>query len=572
MKTHTEDYKKSLIGKREIKSELKYVEDNKVKTLKEDDIEAIKPILNTDLFKSVMKQLDIESKIPLALNTIVNYKNGLKVNGEYEYINYGSYIVYETEYRADTKTYYHICYDKMLYAMEQYKPLTITYPITVREYINTLANSINLNFALKNETFVNYNKQILKEHFDNGVYTYRDIFDYLSEVVGGWLYIDNNNNLSIKYPTETNETFNADFLDQVNIDFNNKYGPVNSIVFARANETDNIEYKDDESIAENGLYRIKFSDNPILSDTNRNDYLSQELKEKIIGIEYYLIDIVNKGITYLELGDYFNYILSDKVIDALKSGLVKSGVRKAQDKTKQYKCLLLNDEITINSGIKESIYSYEPEQNEQEYMTTAPSDNSIKNAEILVNKNAGELVLKANSNGKVVQARLDADADDGSLFEIQADNIDLTGYVTISDLAGTGTTTINGSNVTTGTIKSQNYVSGTSGTSINLVDGVIDTKNFKVNNTGSITATGGTIGGWQIDNNGINNGVVFLHNDGTSTIYTVADLFIIRGYILGIAGFEFTNQTMIRHYDLNNDGVVDASDYVILKNLIGLEI
>ena len=37
-------------------------------------------------------------------------------------------------------------------------------------------------------------------------------------------------------------------------------------------------------------------------------------------------------------------------------------------------------------------------------------------------------------------------------IKIKADKINITGFVTFSDLAGTGTTTINGSNITTGTI------------------------------------------------------------------------------------------------------------------------
>ena len=49
-------------------------------------------------------------------------------------------------------------------------------------------------------------------------------------------------------------------------------------------------------------------------------------------------------------------------------------------------------------------------------------------------------------------------------------------------------------------------MANTTGTSINLSTGVIDTKNFKVSSTGSITATGGTIGGCTIDSTGIYSG------------------------------------------------------------------
>lgn len=92
---------------------------------------------------------------------------------------------------------------------------------------------------------------------------------------------------------------------------------------------------------------------------------------------------------------------------------------------------------------------------------------------------------------------------------------------------------------------------------------------FSVDLEGNVNANSGNVGGWIIDTNGLNNGVVKLNSDGSSTIYTVADLIIIRGYIMGTAGFSLPPQ-MIKHYDLNGDGVVNTLDYVILQNLIGI--
>ena len=91
----------------------------------------------------------------------------------------------------------------------------------------------------------------------------------------------------------------------------------------------------------------------------------------------------------------------------------------------------------------------------------------------------------------------------GTVTEITED------YVKFTDLATGGSTTIAGENISTGSIKSNNYVADTSGTKIDLSNGAIDSKNFKVNNTGEITATNanvtgtitstnGSIGGYQI--------------------------------------------------------------------------
>ena len=59
-------------------------------------------------------------------------------------------------------------------------------------------------------------------------------------------------------------------------------------------------------------------------------------------------------------------------------------------------------------------------------------------------------------------------------------------------------TEIKGDVIIGGAIKSENYVSGSTGMMLSLANGSWDSKYFKVSSTGSITATGGKIGGWNI--------------------------------------------------------------------------
>ncbi|MFW5651961.1 MAG: hypothetical protein ACOCNC_11405, partial [Acetivibrio ethanolgignens] len=63
---------------------------------------------------------------------------------------------------------------------------------------------------------------------------------------------------------------------------------------------------------------------------------------------------------------------------------------------------------------------------------------------------ADKIVLKVDSNGNLVLVELGKDPENGSILNLKADNINLSGYVTIQDLAGDGTTQINGKNITTG--------------------------------------------------------------------------------------------------------------------------
>lgn len=62
-------------------------------------------------------------------------------------------------------------------------------------------------------------------------------------------------------------------------------------------------------------------------------------------------------------------------------------------------------------------------------------------------------------------------------------------YAKFTDLATGGSTTIAGENISTGSIQSNNYIQNTSGTKINLTDGSIDSKNFKLDSGGNMSCS-----------------------------------------------------------------------------------
>lgn len=72
-------------------------------------------------------------------------------------------------------------------------------------------------------------------------------------------------------------------------------------------------------------------------------------------------------------------------------------------------------------------------------------------------------------------------------------------YAKFTDLATGGSTTIAGENISTGNIQSNNYIQNTSGTKINLTDGSIDTKNFKVDSSGNMSCSNAEITGGKIN-------------------------------------------------------------------------
>jgi len=173
---------------------------------------------------------------------------------------------------------------------------------------------------------------------------------------------------------------------------------------------------------------------------------------------------------------------------------------------------------------------------------------------------------------------------------INANKVNLEGFVTLTNLSNAGETIINGANITTGTIdankatitninanniktgklQSENYVANEEGTSINLNNGIIDTAGFKVSSTGRITATGGTIGGFTI-------GDTKLYNNKSTLTANIEGIYIgTNGISLGegstfkvtntgaltatsgtIADFNITNVGLNR----NINGVYDYSSY-----------
>lgn len=186
-----------------------------------DELFSVAPMFEANLLKSVMKQLNIESSIDIPLGKIVDFHLGILVNGNFEYVNYGNYIVYSSEKQEDKGTYKIICYDKMLYAMKPYEEITGSYPKTIKTFLNNIAEKIGL--TVKNTNFSNYSLQIETDLYKGLGYTYRDVLDEIAEATGSIIVINEDDQLEIKYPSSSGDTINEEYLKDVNVNFGEKY-------------------------------------------------------------------------------------------------------------------------------------------------------------------------------------------------------------------------------------------------------------------------------------------------------------------------------------------------------------
>lgn len=326
-----------------------------------DNLNYIKPSFNTSLFKTVMHQIEIDSKVYMPNKTKITGKIGVKVNEKkYNYIDLNTYYVKSCERQEDTNSYRILAYTKMQEAMVD-SELELTEKLTVRNYLLAVCQKLNWNTDNIPETFINSDKLIDPTlHIGIG-YTYRDILDEIATITCSFLLFKGDN-LYLIYPTETNQNIDESYLDEDNITIGEKY-IINSLVFSRAEESDNIYRKDDESVATNGLHEYRISDNQLLSTNDRSDYI-EEMFEYLKTLSFYTFDVQSKGILFLEVCDIFNFVLN--------------GIT--------YKTILLNNEIELEDGLIEKLYTDEPKETETEYKYADTTDKKINQTYILVDK------------------------------------------------------------------------------------------------------------------------------------------------------------------------------------------
>ena len=373
MKAHTSNLKNQIktMG-RELDSKISYTLNGVNVELGKEQLNSITPTYQGALLKSVMKELDIDSNVYIPEKTVLNYQFGVKVNGEYEYLNFGNYVVYKAEKQEDTNSYKLTCYDKMLYSMVDYEKMNISYPISIRDYIKAICNKLGLTFANESDTFANYDKQIQNELYldedENSLgYTFRDVLDELSQVTASCICINGNDELEIRYINDTNDTIDEEFLKDVNVKFGEKFGAVNTIVLSRSADSDNVYYP--ETLPENP-YEFKISDNQIMNFNDRSDYLP-DIYEKLNGLEFYINDFSSTGICYYELLDRYNVKIGDNT----------------------YYCVMLNDEINITQGLEENVFTEMPEETKTDYTKADKTDRKVNQTYVIANKQKGEIEL-----------------------------------------------------------------------------------------------------------------------------------------------------------------------------------
>lgn len=157
-----------------------------------------------------------------------------------------------------------------------------------------------------------------------------------------------------------------------------------------------------------------------------------------------------------------------------------------------------------------------------------------------------------------VKASIIVSAINDSEVKIDAEKIDLTGYVTVSDLAGEGTTTIDGSNIKTGKISADHIdVTGLTADSI-VVKDASDNILFSACSIDKAV----NIAGFQVKENAIYNGATDVGPTGIALggVYTGTDGILVSSGKLdgGICNYVFLESATGKIY-ANNAELVSAT-------------
>lgn len=364
------DFKQAM--KQPVKELQAFVDGEGVSIRDEDDLISFKVSGEGGLCKTVMRKL--EAKYLGEHNLLGKWVSaGFSVklpSGAFERLNYGSFLVNELTISKDTGETSVVAYDKMINAMRPYVPLLIEYPIGLYTYAQKLCEACGL--ELGNTSFAVHNDwQIERELWENisGI-TYRDIFAQIAQATASTCVIGADDKVYFKPITATEETLTYANLFKLKLE--DKYGPINSVVLSRSPQEDNVYLRDETSIQTHGLTEFRIENNEILdkdSVSTREDAITP-IFDALKGVSYYPFEANTEGLGWYEIADSFNI---------------------ETDTGDVFSTALFNFNITVDGSIKETLKTVAETKTQTQYQYATSIAKRIKNTEIIVNKQDGEI-------------------------------------------------------------------------------------------------------------------------------------------------------------------------------------
>ena len=374
-------------------------------------------------FNLKMLKFETENDIDYKKKEFTYYK---EVDGEA--LKIGTFIVTDV---SDSDTFESVNITAYDYGLKFANPYTTNLDYTSGN--TTLLQQMqeictNCDIELENTTLPNGSFIVDSNQFVNNE-KYGDVIAQASGINGMFATINSNDKLEFIFQNETNEIIE----DYVELDDKRDTHPITSVLVATSEdlETAGAVMKDENLIKQYGEHWLKIYSYGYAYSTEKCQQLVNAIFNQVKGFGYSSFKSEYSFLPYLTLGD--------KIQFKNKEGqLVNSLILRYETNY---------DEITFEapSMINASV----------DYELPETPENMSKKALIKVNQANAEIVLKVNNNGKIVQAQLKTDANDGSEFNISADNIKLEGYTTINNgfsIDKNGNATMNNATINGGSI------------------------------------------------------------------------------------------------------------------------
>ena len=333
-----------------------------------DDLISFRISCESGMCKASMRKLEVKYKGKLnLLDKWIKPSFGVRLeNGDFDYINYGSFLVTKITHTKNTGVTNIVAYDKMINSMKTYQKLEIEYPISLYNYTLKLCEACDL--ELYNTTLNLSTLEIDKELWENisGI-TYRDIFVQIAQITCTTCIISEDK-IYFKPITDTKEKLTYGNMKKLKLE--PIYGEINSVVLGRDPIVgEDVFLKDDESININGLTEFRISNNEIID--KKRETVINDIYNEFKGISFYPFETTTEAFGWYEIGDKF---------------IIENNLGE------QFNCVLFNYNITVDGAIKEVLKTTAETKTQSQYQYATKISKRIANTEIIVDKQNQQII------------------------------------------------------------------------------------------------------------------------------------------------------------------------------------
>lgn len=366
---------------------------------------------------------------------------GLEIDGVTEWVPLGKFTAaadgVKSSNTGDSVTY--TGYDRATRFDVEYTAIDIEYPTTIGAWAQELAFRRGVGF----DTTPFPCCDIILESAPNipvGT-SEREIIRQIAELGGANAWITRAGDLCISQPRQTTEQIRKRKYTSLSSK-ENKYGGINTVVLGKADYEDDIVYQDAEAVAADGVIEWRLENN-IFAEVDREGFAEYIGDSYIIGLSYTPFEV--SGVVddwYLdpfdmvEVEDKNGAFFSTVILSYNTSERIKSTIAAGTPGE-----MLTNYEIAGTTQKKLSYVALQVDHVNNQIQSLAVDVGGLQSQ---ITQTAEQIELKVSA-GEIISA-INQSAE---TISIDASKINLTGYITATDLSAEGETVIHGGRIDT---------------------------------------------------------------------------------------------------------------------------